>query len=1332
MSDVEQRFHETWLGMIQPVEGLVVSVPVLVQAQCAERLVPDAQRRLLAIASVADDGAPSIKDVRQLLRGLLGYGDESITRDDLDAHSLYVPEGPQVIGPTCALRDPSVPRRHLVLIWELRDGLDLDRPEVETGAFHYPPTAKFDRLLRHAGVPIGLLANGRAFRLVYAPPGEASGHLTFRLDEMLSVGGRPILDAFVMLLSAHRLFGVAPERTLSRLLEDSRRWQGRVSERLAGQVLEAAGLLLDGLQDAAHRDRDTSIADAVVADGDHVHRGILAALLRIVFLLYAEDSGLMPVENRTYRSAFSVLTLFEELRADAGSYPDSMANRFGAWGRLISAFRAVFLGVAHQDLILPPRRGTLFDPHRFPFLEGWGPAGSAPIADAEERARVAVPTVSDATVLAILEHLLVLEGQRISYRSLDVEQIGGVYESMLGYTVVGLGGDAICLRGSRKWVVVDDLLGVPIARRARWFKDEAGLSSSAAERLARDLEGARGGADVLDVLRTVAAKGADGQPLARRRATLVIQPRGTIDTSTAHYTPRSLCRPLVARALDPLLRALGAEPSAAQILSLKVCDPAMGSGAFLVEACRFLAEHVLAAWRREGHVPAAGDAHDPLVLARRVVAQRCLYGVDRNADAVELAKLSLWLVTLARELPFTFIDHALRHGDSIVGLDIDQLASFHWKAGTADIVISQELSASLAEARPIRMRIANLAAADAPDVQAEKQRLLWDAEDAIERLRTVADLVLAAYFRGSTGAEREALRVHYRDAVVAWLQSEAPLPPDVVEARTEFRLSIPAFHWMLEMPEVFDAERIEPLDPAAPTSSARMDAFAGNMPFIGGRRIATVHGERYAKWLCDAFESSGEVDYVTYFFLRANELLGTTGTIGFIATNSISQGDTRRVGLHRLLSEGLVLYDAQNKVPWPGDAGVLVAPIVLAKGASCGVVGTPHLNGMEVSTINSRLRSYAERDDPQVLGTNAGVALVGCFLRGDGFVLSPDEASHLLKADQEQKAIVRPYLVGEDIAKDPLQRASRFVVDFGVMELEAAREHARAMAIVEERVRPDRERLRSSGADAAHRRFWWRFANPRVDLRAWLSKNISCLVLPRVAKHLLVARAAADQVFSEQVVIFTLDSMTGFATLQSRVHEAWVRLLTSTMGEGLRYSATDCFDTFPFPETDPRQVVDSIESIGCRLERARARYMVDESVGLTTTYNRLKEPACDDARILELRRFHEEMDLKVLESYAERDPEGRWLEVGVPPFCPMNDADKDMLSKFEDAVIDRLFVLNAKRAKAQEINGAVGNKKEAGKEAASRSASIANGEKKPRGRKKTGADQCRLTGDDGD
>ncbi len=137
---------------------------------------------------------------------------------------------------------------------------------------------------------------------------------------------------------------------------------------------------------------------------------------------------------------------------------------------------------------------------------------------------------------------------------------------------------------------------------------------------------------------------------------------------------------MVQRTLEPILACLGEDRTAEQILELKICDPAMGSGAFLVATCRLLAEEVVTAWDRADATAALTEGHgDPLLHARRLVAQRCLYGVDKNAAAVELAKLSLWLVTLSKELPFTFVDHALRHGDSLVGLDLEQIKSFHWE-----------------------------------------------------------------------------------------------------------------------------------------------------------------------------------------------------------------------------------------------------------------------------------------------------------------------------------------------------------------------------------------------------------------------------------------------------------------------------------------------------------------------------------------------------------------------------------------------------------------------------------------------------------------------------
>ncbi|MBL8624452.1 MAG: hypothetical protein JNK64_24300 [Myxococcales bacterium] len=182
VSTHEERFHEEWLGMVQPVDGLVVSIPVLVEAQCLERQPPERQRALAATCMITASGAHAIADVGGFITDVLGWQPAWVRGDDAlpAALSLYVPEGQQVVKPTAALVPPhATDGAPMLLIWDLgRDatGLPFDRPEVVTGPWEYPVAAKFDRLLRHCRVPIGVLTNRTAVRLIYAPHGASSHH----------------------------------------------------------------------------------------------------------------------------------------------------------------------------------------------------------------------------------------------------------------------------------------------------------------------------------------------------------------------------------------------------------------------------------------------------------------------------------------------------------------------------------------------------------------------------------------------------------------------------------------------------------------------------------------------------------------------------------------------------------------------------------------------------------------------------------------------------------------------------------------------------------------------------------------------------------------------------------------------------------------------------------------------------------------------------------------------------------------------------------------------------------------------------------------------------
>jgi hypothetical protein len=1285
MKDIDERFHAEWLGLVQPVDGLVVSIPVLVEAQCMAKQPPELQRRLAELCVPQDDGGLGLADLAGFVAEILGWPADALQpADDLpEEMSLFVPEGHQTLVPTAALRRaPGEPvtaeAPPLLLLWDLGPdavGLSLDRPETVTGPWDYPAAAKFDRLLRHAQVPIGILSNRTALRLVYAPHGESSGSITFRLADMVTTGGRPILDALVMLLGADRLWSVAPERQLPALLAESRTRQANVTNELADQVKAALALLLRGFEAAAERDGRHLLEDAYRLGDDHLYGGLLTQLLRMVFVLYAEDRGLLPVEDPLYAENLSLLGLFDELQADHGAHPDSMSRRFGAYGRLVALIRALFLGVSHGDLKIPARKGELFSPHTYPFLEGWrGEPGSAPIVDPGARAEVRVPSVDDETVFRVLEKLLYLDQQRLSYRALDVEQIGSVYEALMGYKVERLPAPAVCLRPARVWVTARELLEQKPALRAKWIQAQTGLPKAQAEKVNRAVAGVVEEEEVLAALEAFAVKarrrGAGGVESRAEAGRYVIQPGPERRRTSSHYTPRGLTAPIVEKTLRPLLKAMGEEPASERILELKVCDPAMGSGAFLVEACRFLADEVVKAWTREGKRELVAGAEDVTLVARRLVAQRCLYGVDKNPFAVSLAKLSLWLVTLARDLPFTFLDHALRHGDSLVGLSFEQITSFHWKPGKQLDLCRSELTQILDEAIVARQKILELATDETTEAEQHKKWLLDDAQDAISRIRLIGDLIVGAFFAATKDKDREKERMRRLDLVTAWLQSGAPPPQELLDLQAEIRERIPVFHWMAEYPEVFWLKRPDPLDDDRTDGVAWIDAFVGNPPFLGGTRISVANGTEYRDWLAGRFGTSSLTDLSAYFFRATFELLGAKGTIGLIATNTISQADTRLSGLAWICLRGGVIYSAERNYAWPGDAAVSVSVVHVAKELRA---PAPFLDGQPVQRITSFLQPRGRDEPPQVLTHNRNVSVIGSFVLGIGFVFddansdaNPLSLMHSIVATDPRNAKrLASYIGGEDLTTDPKQSSNRYVIDFGDITEREAQQYPALFEIVAKRVRP----ARASVKQRDRREEWWRHATRSPLFRRYVAEHGRALALSQVTSHLTLAFIPQGVIPAHTCVVFLLHDFSGFSVLQSRIHEAWARFHASSLEQRLRYIPTDCFETFPFPKPDPRTVIPELEQAGQTLYEARSAYMLETQQGLTQTYNRLKDPACTDLPIQHLRALHEKLDRAVLSAYG-------WQDIPIPPYTTRQTPAPQL---FEDTLIDRLFLLNAAR-----------------------------------------------------
>jgi hypothetical protein len=1279
MADPELLAHREWLGYVQPV-GVVVSPPALLGAQAyVNRNVAPIQQLLFDVVEETSSG-PVLRDLVSFATYVLGWehGDLSDPPEGLEC---VLTEYAETLRPSYAVREPEAADGDspwLMLVQVLPNGADLDTPSTaDDRGWQATPEAKFERLLRETQVPTGLLVNGRQLRLVYAPRGETSGYITFPIAAMTEVPGRPVLAALQMLLCADRLFSLPKEQRLPAILADSRRYQNEVSTKLAGQVLAGLYELLRGFQAADAHTGGRLLGTVLREKPDHVYEGLLTVLLRLVFLLYAEDRDLMP-SDEVYALYYAVGGLFDRLRSDADRHPDTMDLRYGAWAQLLSLFRIVFDGVHFGSMGLPPRQGHLFDPDRFPFLEGRPSRAVRVIGD-----RINVPLVSDGVVWRVLQKLVVLDGERLSYRSLDVEQIGSVYETTMGFRLEIAYGYSLAIKpakphGAPITINVDELLAMQAGKRSRWVRERA--DQKLTDREAAALAAASSVPEVEAAIERKIDRRAT--PNVVSPGAMILQPNEERRRSGSFYTPRSLTEPIVRTTLRPIFERLGDNPTPEAILDLKVCDPAMGSGAFLVEVCRQLADMLVDAWHAHGSVPPIPPGSDQLLHARRLVAHRCLYGVDRNPIAVDLAKLSLWLATLARDHAFTFLDHAVRCGDSLVGLTRQQITAFHWSPGKGrDYITPGFLQARLHEAERLRAEIRE--AGDDTEV-ALLRLLLRQADDALDDLRLSGDLIVLTFFEGTKAKERQNRRDQLAQKVWRWQQGgDSDDLRDLGAAMREDRQLFP-FHWQIEFPEVFDRER------------PGFDAVIGNPPFAGKNTLIASNPEQYLDWLKELHaESHGNADLVAHFFRRAFDFVREGGCLGLIATNTIGQGDTRSTGLRWIRAHGGTIYEARKRVKWPlPGAAVIVSAVHVCRGR----LAPPNtLNGRVVNNITAYLFHAGGDDSPTQLTANLGRCFVGNMVLGLGFTFDDQDTSgeawptalmrDLVEKNPANQTRIFRYVGGRDFNAEPLHSVDRFIVDFRDLSESEARRWPDLMRLVEERVKP----IRLENNRAGYRRYWWQHAEKRADLYATIAK----LGINRVLARSLTSSYAAfaflpnDVVFDQSLIVFAFDDFQQFGVLSSRVHEEWARFFGATLKDDPRYNIEDCFESFPVaaaPADCP-----SIGESGRVYYEFRAAQMIRNDEGLTRTYSRFHNPDERSRDICELRRLHAEMDRVVLDSYG-------WTDISTD--CEFlldyesDDAESGNRRKpwryrwpedVRDEVLARLLALNAERAERQQL-----------------------------------------------
>lgn len=1521
------RHHNEWLSLV-PTSGPFLSLPVLMRVfpQGLPAIDPELRKETRLMFEDWEDGRKD-RAVRRawldfVLRSVLQFPAEAIAEGQAIPPGMEarMSEFGEVLRPDLAIIPPREAQslKPRLLIQYFDPSQDLEKP-LRDKHWKASPATRMTELLHAADVPMGLITNGEHWMLVHAPRGETAGYASWYaplwFEEPLT------FQAFTALLTAQRFFGVADKDTIEALLTQSAQDQQEVTEQLGWQVRKAVEVLIQSF-DKIDLDSRRQLLEGVGEKS--LYEAALTIMMRLVFLFSAEERGLLLLGDPLYDQHYAVSTLRDQLQEIADKHVEEILDaRFDAWSRLLATFRAVYGGVQHEAMRLPPYGGTLFDPDRFPFLEGRKPGTSWRNTPAEPL------KVSNRTVLHLLNALQILqakvpgssavEARRLSFRSLDIEQIGHVYEGLLDHTAKRAGEPVLGLKGSKDqepeialskleelagsgergashpsanepclWTeaTTDDnnplLKGMgagsysPPEKLIEFIHEETGRSVGA---IKRELSGQ----SPVDEGRLLLACGHDQDLMRRVRpfAPLlrddtfgcpVVIPTGSVyvtqgsdrRSTGTHYTPRSLTEPIVQHTLEPLVYVGPAEgtpreqwklKSAREILELKVCDMAMGSGAFLVQTCRYMSERLVEAWEnaenemrgagtdrearggergageqnhgnsklpgvggvaaehgpggallpghpivsqggnvridqpdsavgqfgasehsggsrsqlnqgisqssehstgitaRTGDTSVAGatggiaqsgtnpaapgtlgtmqpnavpspsslgteiglnsrppvpasrtslpgqslfpgfvvlpdgslsvgdaaerllpvDSDERLTIARRFVADRCLYGVDINPMAVEMAKLSLWLITLQRDRPFTFLDHALRCGDSLLGVSsFKQIENFSLRAKEGETVQHTFATANLFryvdEASEKRRALENLPSNDHTQIET-KNRLHAEAEAATAKVKALADCLIAFELRGLDGEEYEQQRAIAADR--AEVAMRKPLTDFQSYARDQL-CGRRTFHWSVMFPEAFRC--------------GGFDAFVGNPPFMGNFKISGVLGDDYRQYLACIIVAGikGKIDLCTYFFIRAASLVKSNACFGLLATNSIGQGEAREVGLDRFQKRGMTIFRAVPSYKWPGTANLTVSVVWVRRGAWSGI---SVLDDTPVNGISSFLTPCgAVTGNPHRLAQNIGMAFRGTELRGDGFIIDTGTVESLLSSEPRNRDVLFPYLTGEDVNSQPDQSASRWVINFHDWPLEKAAHYAECLEILRVRVKPYRDTITKQ----IHEPDFWKFWDKRLESYARIQQLERVLVVSQVSKYFAFAYVPHGLVYSNKLVIFCLPLYCQFAVVSSHFHTEWALFYGSSLETRPLYTPSACFDTFPFPARmlqTPTSVFPTLENVGVAYATHRKAIMLKRSEGLTKTYNRFHDPDEKSEEVVRLRALHVEMDQAVAAAYGWNG-----LELGHGFHPTKHGVRYTICESARRTVLDRLLALNHQRYE-EEVKAGLHDKK---------------------------------------
>lgn len=1234
-----------------------------------------------------------------VLRRLLDWSDDLLlSPTGLTAES---PNGAVTVAPWAALSGEGKPEA-LVTVVDRTDDLR------STGADGWSANA-IDRmavLLRETGVTIGIVTDGRWWALVSAAKDVTTASGVW--DALLWREERPSRDAFLALASFTSIAGGVPEKRLPLVFEKSVASAEEITEALGDQVRRAVELVLQSMSDTHLRALAQDEPSPLPEDPKAVYEGAVTVLMRIVFLLFAEERGLLP-EHDLYRSSYAIARIREQLQRDAtATSVEALDHSWETWHRLLAASNAVFGGASFQDMRMPAYGGSLFDPARFPWLHA---------TDQQGRLRV---RLTDRAMLAVLRAVQTIEdgAMQLSFRDLDVEQIGYVYEGLLGYSAAYVPDVTVGLHGKSGFepeIALTELEEIAdaatspadFAKRliehlkktqehakprtanqiAKAFgADDADAAADARTRLRHALIGDDELAARLQPFHGLIRDDLRGFPYVVPADGLVMTESPQRANTGTHYTPRSLAEEVVLHALEPLVYSPGPLDtenrsewtlrSSAEILDLKIADIAAGSGAFLVAAARYLADRLIEARANEG-IDVSRESDLKRWAVREIVA-RCLYGADINGMAVEMCKLSLWLISMDPGKPFSFVDDRVFHGNSLLGVTTEeQLKAQHIypeRRRGREQLLWFDVDKDLDDAARIRRELASGQVDDADRMRSTKakQALLAQSARVTAKLRDVADGVIAAGLLegGKPGKKLDDRYDDLADALRAAHPTDARIEPERSELDSIISIGLTPtvdtgearwkpLHWILEAPDVIH-------------SHGGFDAIIGNPPFLGGKKISPAMGASFREFVASIVGSGkkGHADLVSYFVLRAAHLASADSCLGLVTTNTISQGDTREVALDQLADGEWTIFRGVRSRPWPASSASLdYAAIWLTPRPT---IAPANIDGMLCPAITTQLEPAGRTHGlPLRLRQSASFAFVGSYVNGAGFIVDgSEELSHILD-DPTSVKYVKRYTTGEALNQQASGEASQWIIDLGNLSEASAREARSAFEHVERSVKPYREGLSNK---PRQQEYWWQYERRAVGLYEAIAELREVQAMAIVSNSVIPLTVASDQVFSHGVCVFATDDPADLAFLSSAPHSLWAIRNSSTLGSGLRYTPSDVFETLPRPRN-----TESMRRLGSALDRDRREVMLRRSLGITALYNLVNSSGVhNDADVNLMRSIHVEVDQAVLDAYGWGDIP---LNHGFHTYREMERWTVSPTARVE--ILDRLLEENHSRAKIE-------------------------------------------------